>query len=88
MTINSKIRKLLEAITEKLRKSFQENFKCLILYGSWAKGIARKDSDIDLLVVFKKVNGNTSKLLYKIETDAEREKSVTLVPTIIEDFVN
>lgn len=87
MTIDSKIRKLLEAITEKLRKSFHENFKCLILYGSWSKGIAREDSDIDLLAVFEKVNGNTSKLLYEIETDAEREKSVTLVSTIIKDFV-
>ena len=87
MTINSKIRKLLEAITEKLRKSFQKNFKCLILYGSWAKGTARKDSDIDLIVMFKKVDGNIRKLLYEIENDTEGENSVTLVSTTIEDFV-
>ncbi len=86
MTIDSKTRKLLDSITEKLKDFFKGNFKCLILYGSWAKGIAREDSDIDLLAVFKKVDGNTSKLLYEMETDAEREKSITIVPTTIEDF--
>ncbi|MEW6214172.1 MAG: nucleotidyltransferase domain-containing protein [Nitrospirota bacterium] len=86
MTIDSKIRELLEAITEELRKSFQENLKCLILYGSWAKGVAREDSDIDLLAVFEKVDSNTRKLLYDIETDAEKENSITLVPASIKEF--
>jgi len=64
MTIDSKIRKLLDSITEKLRHPFRKNFKCLILYGSWAKGIAREDSDIDLLAVFKKVIPVSIKLVF------------------------
>jgi predicted nucleotidyltransferase len=54
MMIDS-IMSILDAITEKLKKIFQENFKCLILYGSWAKEIARKDADIDLLAVFETI---------------------------------
>ena len=74
------------SIAEKLKNSCGENFKCLILYGSWAKEIARKDSDIDLLAVFGKVDGNTRKFLHDIETDAEKENSITLVPASIEEF--
>jgi predicted nucleotidyltransferase len=80
------IKELLESITKNLKESFHENFKCLILYGSWAKEIAREDSDIDLLAVFKKVDSNTRKLLYDIETDAEKENSITLVPVSVEEF--
>jgi len=80
------IKELLESITKNLKESFHENFKCLILYGSWAKEIAREDSDIDLLAVFEKFDSNTRKLLYDIETDVEKEKIVTLVPASIEEF--
>lgn len=86
MTTNS-IKELLESLTEKLKDSFKGTFKCLILYGSWAKGIAREDSDIDLLSIFEKVDGNIRKLLYEIENDTEEEKSITLVPATIEDFI-
>ena len=82
------ITSILGAITEKLKKTFQENFKCLILYGSWAKEIARKDSDIDLLAVFEEVDTNSRKLLYDIETDAEKENSVTIIPASVEEFRN
>ena len=85
MAIDS-IKELLESITKNLKESFHENFKCLILYGSWAKEIAREDSDIDLLVIFGKVDVNTRKLLYDIETDAEKENSITIVPASIEEF--
>ena len=50
------------------------------------KGNLREDSDIDLLAVFKKVDSNTRKLLYDIETDAEKENSITLVPVSVEEF--
>jgi predicted nucleotidyltransferase len=80
------IKELLLSITEKLKNYCSENFKCLILYGSWAKEIAREDSDIDLLVIFEKFDSNTRKLLYDIETDAEKENRITLVPASIEEF--
>lgn len=83
--INS-IKELLLSITEKLKNSCGENFKCLILYGSWAKEIARENSDIDLLAVFEEVDSNTRKLLYDIETNVEKEKVVTLVPASTEEF--
>src|SRR3989338_5618281 len=44
-----KINDLLKEIAKKLKD--YPNLKCIILYGSYARGEAHKDSDIDLLIV-------------------------------------
>ena len=36
----------LEKLKKNLAERFRDNIKCLILYGSWAKGTARQDSDM------------------------------------------
>ncbi|NWF56384.1 MAG: nucleotidyltransferase domain-containing protein [Syntrophaceae bacterium] len=45
------IQTILEKIRDKLIERFGTRLKCLLLYGSWATGTAREDSDIDLLAV-------------------------------------
>ncbi|RLE09235.1 hypothetical protein DRJ00_04750, partial [Candidatus Aerophobetes bacterium] len=59
--IPQKIVREIEDIIQALRTEFGDNFLSLILYGSWAKGKARKDSDIDLLAIFKGVDKNVIK---------------------------
>jgi len=76
----------LSNILQKLMKRFSDSMRCLILYGSWAKGTAKEDSDIDILVIFDQVDRDTWKVLYEIERTIESEKSITLVPASIEDF--
>ncbi|PIX21199.1 MAG: hypothetical protein COZ69_16065 [Deltaproteobacteria bacterium CG_4_8_14_3_um_filter_45_9] len=77
---------MLEDIKKNLTKRFRENIRCLILYGSWAKGLAREDSDIDLLVVFEAMDKETGKVIHEIESHIDGERNITIVPTNLEDF--
>jgi predicted nucleotidyltransferase/HEPN domain-containing protein len=50
----SAITDTLEKIQKGLAKISGDALQCLILYGSWAKGTAGEDSDIDLLAVLRR----------------------------------
>ena len=51
------INEMLEEFKKEIQKLYHKRLKDIILYGSWARGDATKDSDIDVLVVLKgKVN--------------------------------
>jgi predicted nucleotidyltransferase len=80
------IKDILEQIQRNFIERFKDNIKCLILYGSWSKGTAREDSDIDLLAIFNKVNKETGKSVYEIERGIETERCITIVSSGIEDF--
>lgn len=47
------IKEILDNYLEILKEEFKENLIAVILYGSWVKGTARKDSDIDTLVILR-----------------------------------
>jgi predicted nucleotidyltransferase len=49
--------KILKKSSEELANVFKDEFIGLILFGSWARGEAEADSDIDLLIVFKSLKG-------------------------------
>jgi predicted nucleotidyltransferase len=49
--------KILKKSSEELANVFKDEFIGLILFGSWARGEAKADSDIDLLIVFKSLKG-------------------------------
>jgi len=86
--IPQKIVREIEDIIQALRTEFGDNFLSLILYGSWAKGKARKDSDIDLLAIFKGVDKNVIKRVNEISSDIEvrSKREVTLLPVRAADF--
>lgn len=49
----SDIRAVLREVKERLERLYKERLVSVILYGSYARGEALKDSDIDLVVVLK-----------------------------------
>lgn len=51
--MNDTVAKVLEELKTKLRLIYGDRLKKVILYGSWARGDATNDSDIDLLVVLE-----------------------------------
>jgi predicted nucleotidyltransferase len=57
---------------DRVRRDF--NVKQVILFGSYAKGTAREDSDIDVAVVFERIDGDYLDVitrLSKIRRDVE-----------------
>lgn len=48
-----RIRDILKEFREELESLYQKRLKSLILYGSWARGDATEDSNIDVLIVLE-----------------------------------
>jgi predicted nucleotidyltransferase len=48
-----RIRDILKEFREELENLYGKRLKSIILYGSWARGDATEDSDIDLLIVLE-----------------------------------
>lgn len=53
MVINEEVREILEDLQSALKQLYGDRLQRVILYGSWARGEANEDSDIDVLVVLK-----------------------------------
>ena len=71
-------------VRENLIERLGDSLKCLLLYGSWAKGSARKDSDIDLLAIFENVDAEVRKTLSDLSWMDDRE--ITIVTCTMEEF--
>jgi len=53
MVMIMKIRKVLEEFKREIKKLYGKRLRDIILYGSWARGEATEDSDIDVLVILE-----------------------------------
>lgn len=76
MEISGNYKVLLSDFVELLKANFNDNLCSVILYGSVAKGTARKDSDIDVCLIFKKLPKSRYKRILLISPllQALREK--------------
>jgi predicted nucleotidyltransferase len=80
------IQDTIKRIQKKLKERFRDNLKSLILYGSWAKGTARKNSDIDLLAVFESTDEKVRKNIDDISYESDARRTITIVPCSLEDL--
>jgi predicted nucleotidyltransferase len=78
--LDDSVARTINEVGQRLKESFPGNFLALILYGSWAKGTARSDSDIDLLALFDAVDGEVSRKIRDIESEIACEREVSVVP--------
>ncbi len=83
MRLNKKdqlaLRKFKMAVEEILANNFVE----MKMFGSMARGDARKDSDIDILVIISTGNWRIRDVIYGIATDVLLETEVCISPKVI-----
>jgi len=67
---------------DRVRRDF--NVKKIILFGSYAKGTAREDSDIDVAVVFKSIDGDYLDLITRLSR-IRRDVEHRIEPVALEE---
>ncbi|MDA2917926.1 nucleotidyltransferase domain-containing protein [Desulfobacterota bacterium AH_259_B03_O07] len=85
-----KINKILDEFRAEVEKLYSKKLKDIVLYGSWARGDATEESDIDLLIVLqgKVIPGKEVDRMINIITDINLEYGVLLFvyPISEEDY--
>ena len=85
-----KIKKVLGEFRTEVEKLYSKKLNNIILYGSWARGDATKESDIDLLIVLegKVIPGKEVDRMINIITDINLKYGVLLsvYPVSEEDY--
>ena len=79
------INKLLDELVFELESKFKENFTGMILFGSYAKGTQNKNSDLDIIITFKKLPENRlerMKLVENIINKIEDKYKIAINPII------
>ena len=75
-----RINKLIKSITEKIRDNYKP--EKIILFGSYAYGKPKKDSDIDLLII-KKTNARHIDRSVKIREILKEENGVVAIEPLV-----
>jgi predicted nucleotidyltransferase len=84
--MDQKVKRLVDRVKAHLNEMYGEGIKKVILYGSYARGEATKDSDVDVLVLVdqslnpREVDDGLSDLLYDILLDQGELVSVIVLP--------
>lgn len=85
-----KILPIIMKFKEEMDSLYKDNLDKMYLYGSYARGEAHPDSDVDILLVLHSMESpyaeisHTSDITYKYLFD--HELNITLVPTTTERF--
>ena len=84
--MDQRIVRLIDRIKAHLRQTYGDRIKRVILYGSYARGEATKDSNVDVLVLVdpslapSEVRDSLSDLLYDMLMDEGELVSVAAIP--------
>jgi len=85
------IREILREFRQEVEKLYDKRLKSIILYGSWARGDATVDSDIDLLIILEGevTPGAEIDRMIDIITELNLKHGVliSVVPVSEEDYV-
>lgn len=74
-------------IQQRLTDENLSNIKAVILYGSWAKGTAREDSDVDLLAVYRRKDKRARDFIDELIKSISMGRDFTVVHVLLRDFV-
>lgn len=92
ITIPAPIRDVVDRFQQKLKKTFGERLAHLLIFGSWARGDQREGSDIDCLVVLRKIEHHplddqrANKVAYEAGFEQEPVFVITCVVMSLEEF--
>jgi predicted nucleotidyltransferase len=76
----------LRSCSKDLESAFGDEFLGLVLFGSWARGEARVNSDVDVLVVLKSLRGlEVRSSIYVILSNCVK-RSVTLIDVRVDEL--
>jgi len=84
--MDQRVVRLIDRIKAHLRQTYGGGIKRVILYGSYARGKATEDSDVDVLVLVdasldpSEVRDSLSDLLYDMLLDENQLVSVMVIP--------
>lgn len=85
-----RIKEVLKEFREKIEKLYGNRLKNIILYGSWARGEADDDSDIDLVIILegKVTPGREIDRMIDIITEINLEYNllISVYPVSEEDY--
>jgi len=85
-----KIKRILDEFKKEIEKLYGKRLKSIILYGSWARGDATEDSDIDVLIVLERkvIPGKEIDRMIDIITDINLKHGVliSVYPISEEDY--
>jgi uncharacterized protein len=77
------VREALAELRRRLGQRFGDRLLGMTLYGSHARGEARSDSDVDVLVVVRDLTGQERTRVYEIGADVSMERRIALAPLAV-----
>jgi predicted nucleotidyltransferase len=88
MEMPSDYKQLLNKFKQKLLTRFKDDIISLVLFGSVARGTARKESDIDVLIILKDApDSYYERLKPVVEIELEMRKNVIGMPPIFSSMI-
>ncbi len=76
----------LSELVDTLKKTFPQTLKAVILYGSWAKGSSKENSDIDLIALFSELEDQNKRKIHELVFESYTKHHWDFVCATVEDF--